>query len=287
MENKAGLKTVVHSVYDIQKLRIQMGNRIVMNFKAKLGQKPSMPEEEMDAEGKKILADLRRHYRKITDGIKAFPSQKKFVGDELITSYTELCLLSQYLDLESYEQQHFRRLESVLVDFPIWTEWMKGVKGCGPAMAGVLISEIDIHKARYASSLFKYAGLDVAGDGRGRSRKAEHLVKVQYTNTKGEQVERNSITFNPFLKTKVVGVLGPSFLRSGSEYAKFYYDYKHRLENHEKYKDVTKLHRHNMAIRYMVKRFLVALYVQWRTLEKLPVAPEYHEAILGHVHRAA
>lgn len=287
MENKAGLKTIVHSVYDIQKLRIQMGNRIVANFKAKLGQKPSMPEEEMDAEGKKILADLRKHYRKITDGIKVFPSQKKFVGDEVITSYTELCLLSQYLDLESYEQQHFHRLESVLVDFPIWTEWLKGVKGCGPAMAGVLISEIDIHKARYSSSLWKFAGLDVASDGRGRSRKEGHLVKVQYVNVKGEQAERNSITFNPFLKTKAVGVLGPSFLRSGSEYAKFYYDYKHGLENHETYKDVTKLHRHNMAIRYMIKRFLVDLYVQWRTLEKLPVAPEYHEAVLGHVHRAA
>ena len=288
MENKAGLKTVVHSVYDIQKLRIQMGNRIVANFKAKLGQKPSMPEKKMDPDARKILADLRNHYRKITDGIKVFPSQKKFVGDEIITSYTELCLLSQYMDLESYEQQHFRRLESVLVDFPIWTEWMKGVKGCGPAMAGVLISEIDIHKARYASSLFKYAGLDVAGDGRGRSRKAGHLVKVQYTNAKGEQAERDSITFNPFLKSKLIAVLGSSFLRvKDSPYAQVYYEYKHRLENHEKYKDVTKLHRHNMAIRYMIKRFLVDLYVQWRTLEKLPVAPEYHEAILGHVHRAA
>lgn len=287
MENKAGLKTIVHSVYDIQKLRIQMGNRIVSNFKAKLGQKPSMPEEEMDAEGKKILADLRVHYRKITDGVKVFPSQKKFVGDEIITSYTELCLLSQYLDLESYEQQHFRRLEAVLADFSIWTDWLKGVKGCGPAMAGVLISEIDIHKARYASSLFKYAGLDVASDGQGRSRKAEHLVKIQYTNAKGEQAERNSITFNPFLKTKAVGVLGPSFLRSGSEYAKFYYDYKHRLENHDTWKEKTKLHRHNAAIRKMIKAFLADLYVQWRTLENLPVAAPYHEAMLGHVHRAA
>ena len=155
-------------------------------------------------------------------------------------------------------------------------------------MQRVIISEIDIHKARYASSLFKYAGLDVAADGRGRSRKAEHLVKVQYTNAKGAQVERNSITFNPFLKSKLIAVLGVSFLRAkDSPYAKFYYDYKHRLESHEKYKDVTKLHRHNMAIRKMVKAFLADLYVHWRTLENLPVAAPYHEAMLGHVHRAA
>ena len=46
-------------------------------------------------------------------------------------------------------------------------------------MAGVLISEFDIHRARYPSSMWKYAGLDVARDGRGRSRKAEHLVEVE------------------------------------------------------------------------------------------------------------
>ena len=283
---KASLKAMVHSTYDVQQLRIQMGNRIVANFKAKLGQTPNMPEEELDAEGKKILKDIRDRYKKITDGVKVFPSHKKFVGDEIISSYTELCLLGQYLDLETHEQQHFRRLEAILDDFPIWEQWLKGVRGCGPAMAGVIISEIDITKARYASSLWKLAGLDVASDGRGRSRREEHLVKVSYTNTKGEAAERNSITFNPFLKTKLLGVLGVSFLRSGSEYAQSYYDYKHRLESREDWQARTKLHRHRAAIRYMIKRFLADLYVQWRTLEGLPVAAEYHEAILHHVHRS-
>ena len=291
MDNKDkqnSLRMMVRGTYDVQKLRIQMGNRLVGNFKAKLGLEPSMPEAEMDAKGKKILKDLRAQYHKITDGVTVFPSKRKFTGEGLITEYTELCLIAQYLDLESHEQQHFRRLEPNLADFPIWTQWLEHVKGCGPAMAGVIISEIDIHKARYASSLFKYSGLDVASDGHGRSRKAEHLVKVQYTNAKGEQTERNSITFNPFLKTKLTGVLGVSFLRvKDSPYAKVYYEYKHRLESHEKYKDVSKLHRHNMAIRYAVKRFLADLYGQWRTLEGLPVAPEYHDAVLGHTHHAA
>ena len=290
MENKhkAGLKSLVRGVYDIRKLRIMAGNRLVGNFKAKLGLQPSMPEDAMDAKGKKILKDLRAQYRKITDGVAVFPSKRQFIGAGLITEYTELCLIAQYLDLESHEQQHFRRLEPNLADFPIWTQWLEHVKGCGPAMAGVLISEIDITKARYASSLWKYCGLDVASDGHGRSRKAEHLVTVQYTNAKGEPAERNSITFNPFLKTKLTGVLGASFLRvKDSPYAKMYYEYKHRLESHEKYKEVTKLHRHNMAIRRMIKRFLADLYVQWRTLEGLPVAPEYHEAVLGHRHHAA
>jgi hypothetical protein len=39
------IKTMVRGAYDIQQLRIQMGNRIVMNFKAKLGQEPSQPDD--------------------------------------------------------------------------------------------------------------------------------------------------------------------------------------------------------------------------------------------------
>jgi len=41
-----------------------------------------------------------------------------------------------------------------------------------------------------------------------------------------------------------------------------------------------------MAIRFMVKRFLVDLYFAWRTLDGLPVEPEYQESKLGHKHAA-
>lgn len=44
------------------------------------------------------------------------------------------------------------------------------------------------------------------------------------------------------------------------------------------------LHRKNMAIRYMVKVFLKDLWVAWRTLEGLPVTPDYAEAKLGLKH---
>jgi hypothetical protein len=287
MSDRHILRTLVRGAYDTQKLRIMMGNRIVAQFKAKLGQEPGEPEEELDAQEKKILADLRTHYRRITDGILRFPTQKRFKGTELISSYTELCLVSQYLDLEQHEDQHFRRLGMILNDFPIWSTWLIGVKGCGPAMAGVLISEIDIWKAAYPSSLWRYAGLAVEADGRGTSRRKEHLVNVTYTNREGEEAERKSITFNPFLKTKLY-VLASSFLRAGDHtYSALYREYKHRLESAERWQAATKLHRHNAASRYMLKRFLADLYNHWRPLEGLSVAPEYQEAKLGHAHRAA
>lgn len=281
----SNIRTMVRGAYDIQKLRIQMGNRIVGNFKAKLGQEPGEPESELGAEEGAILKQLRERYKKITDGVKTFPRQSTFKGDELISDFTELCLIAQYVDLESEESRHFSRLGGILKDYPVYSRFLANVKGIGPAMAGVIVSEIDITKAKYPSSLWAYAGLDVAPDGKGRSRKKEHLIERDYTDRDGNAAKRVGITFNPFLKTKLTGVLGSSFLRSGNEtYAKIYADYKRRLEHHEAHKDKTKGHRHNMAIRYMVKRFLVDLYREWRTIEGLEVSPEYHEAKLGHVH---
>lgn len=283
----SNIRTMVRGAYDIQKLRIQMGNRIVGNFKAKLGQEPGASEDDLGDDETNILKTLRERFKKITDGIKTFPRQASFKGDELINDFTELCLIAQYVDLENEEARHFSRLGSILRDYPIFVQFLDKVKGIGPAMAGVIVSEIDISKAQYPSSLWAYAGLDVASDGAGRSRKKEHLVERAYVDKEGKEAKRVGITFNPFLKTKLTGVLASSFLRAGNErYSKLYGDYKHRLESHEKHKDKSKGHRHNMAMRYMIKRFLADLYVEWRTLEGLEVVPDYHEGKLGHRHAA-
>lgn len=272
------LKIMVRGAYDEQKLRIEMGNRLVANFRSKLGLEPS--DENND-----VMKTLERRYYSITEGVIDMSRKRKFEYDGVISTYSELLLVGGYLEMLSHEKRMFKNLVHELRTLPIYTEFLDGVAGCGPAMAGVIISEIDITKAKYVSSLWKYAGLDVGPDGRGRSRRAEHLVDVEYTNAKGEQAKRRSITFNPFLKTKLVGVLGPSFLKvKESPYKQAYYDYKHRLENHSKYKDVSKGHRHNMAIRYAVKLFLVDLYAKWRALEGLEVHPPYSEAKLGLTH---
>jgi hypothetical protein len=283
--NRDTIRPIVRGAYDIQKLRIQTGNRIVGNFRAKLGIAPGEKEEDA-AEAKRVLDNLRARFRLLTEGVVRFPNRARFKGDEIISSYSEFCLLAQYFDLEGHEKQHFRRLGALLEDVPVFAEFLADVRGVGPAMAGVIISEFDITQARYASSLWAYAGLDVAKDGRGRSRRKEHLIKREYADADGNDAERDSITFNPFLKTKLIGVLGPSFLRAGGQYAEIYRGYKHRLENMPAHVEKSKGHRHNMAIRYMVKIFLVDLYTAWRTIEGLPVEPSYAEGKLGKKHAA-
>jgi hypothetical protein len=286
----SNIRVMVRGAYDIQKLRIQMGNRIVANWKAKLGQAPNATEETLDEAEKSLLDNLRESYKKLADGVATLPRQSTFKGDELISTYTELVLIDQYIGLEKQEATQFSRLGNVLKDFPIYNEFLVNVYGIGPAMAGVILSEINIHAAEYPSSLWKYAGLDVVGDGQGRSRRKEHLVESTYIDADGVEQTKNGISFNPFLKTKLVGVLGSSFIKQSAakcQYRKIYDDYKHRLENSPAHADKSKGHRHNMAVRYAVKRFLADLYVAWRTLEGLPVANEYSVDKLGIVHHKA
>lgn len=283
------LKPLVRGAYDMQKLRIEIGNRLVANFKSKLGQNPSEKENKItDSKAKFMLKQLRGEYKRITDGVTKI-RLRSFKGQELISSYAEFALVGQYENLLLFEEDAFNSIKMLLKEVPIYTEFLKDVKGIGPAMAGVIITEFDIHKAEYPSSFWRYAGLDVAEDGRARSRRKEHLIDYEYTTKDGEIKARKGITFNPFLKTKLVGVLGPSFLKAGKDhkYSREYYQYKFRLENHAIYKDVSNGHRHNMAIRYAVKRFLVDLHVFWRELEGLPVSQEYSEAKLDMKHKEA
>jgi len=290
---KETLRTQVRGVYDLQKLRIQMGNRIVANVKARdMGNVPSVPESEaLDKEDKKYLDRLRRDYKKIMDGLKIIPTPKKFVATGLISDYAFLSLFDQYVQMEKMEERQFALLEKSLDEFSVWTKYLKKVKGIGPALAAIIISEIDIAKAKYPSSLWKYAGLDTVNteDGRnvGRSRKKESLVKKVYVNKEGKEAERDSITFNPFLKTKLIGVAGSSFLRVGGKgiYAKIYNDYKNRLTHRPDCAGLSKLHIHNRSIRYMIKQFLVDLHREWRRLEGFPPSVPYSEGKLGYNHR--
>jgi len=380
------IKTLVRGAYDVQKLRVQMGNRVAGNFRAKLGMTPDgMSEDDLEKEQKKVLDVLRASYVRITDGIIAegggieggkLPTAKKFVGDEIISTYTELVLVEQYMSLLGNEEKHFQHLGKVLAGIPIYDQFLSKVRGCGTAMAGVILSEINIHRAEYVSSLWAYAGLDAVyvaeytddknkvhqipawkvdahydagntddflAEGKypitmtsvGRSRREVCLVDREYTTREGDTATRKSITYNPFLKTKLIGVLATSFLRSGgtvlvngdrlgaakrallakehgytgekdedqqnaflrskgftvevdrSEYAAAYYNYKNRIENDPRHASKTDGHRHAMALRFAVKRFLADLYRHWRPLEGLAVAPEYSEAKLGKVHGKA
>jgi Transposase IS116/IS110/IS902 family len=311
------LKLMTRGAYDLQALRMQMGLRLCANFRSRL--KDEVPEDSKPEDGDetemgeaaiKVIDRLRDSYKRLTDGVarnRTLPSVQGFTGDALISDHAELVLVDQYIAIEQQESRQFRQMQGMLDQIPIYKTYLSEQRGVGPAMAAVLISYLDPRKARSISSFWKYAGLDVGPDGAGRSRRKEHLVEREYVNKAGKTATRMGITYEPFLKTKLTGVLGTSFLRSGSPWRKVYDDYKHRLEsdptrekvtvaewkkrnnNEENVRNVWTPGRiHRASLRYMIKMFLADLWVKWRELEGLPVTEPYSVAKLGNrPHKAA
>jgi hypothetical protein len=271
----------------------------------------SSPElgSELSAEAKSLIDRLRTSYKRLTDGVarnRTLPTEKGFKGDELISSFTELVLVDQYVSIEREEAKQFRLLEVQLNKIPIYTEYLQHQKGIGPAMAGVIIGWFDPHKARHASSFWKFAGLDTGPDGRGRSRRAEHLVQREYVDRNGDTKTRNSITYDPFVKTKMMGVLAGSFIKLGSPWRHVYDGYKHRLQSdpgrikvdlvewkkrRSRGEDISSLWTpgriDTASKRYMIKMFLADLWLKWRALEGLPVSEPYAIAKLKQRPHAA
>lgn len=316
--NRSMLIALVKSYYDAQKIRIEVGNRICANTRTKLGQAAGEKDEDVDNSLKKLIFEYERIADVLTsDNVRA---KVKAITNSagVITDVFEFDLIGYYTALLESENRLLKTLSDSVKQFPIWNAFMSDVKGCGPLMAAVIISYIDIEKATYPSSIYRFAGLDVVpvttqrdydpgvdkmedalpmyeDDGsehfvveetkyEGRSRKSAHLVEHTYKDKEGNEKKRRGISFNPFLKTKLIGVLGTSFIKCGGKYREIYDDYKNRLNNRIDTKDFTKAHKHNMAIRYAVKRFLADLYIAWRTLEGLEVHEEYAAAKLGIIH---
>lgn len=281
------IRSTVRGLYDMQNLRISIGNRVVANFRSKLGLKIG---EKDDAKKKKLIKKVVGDYELLTEGLADLPTPSRFKPGDIIDDYTELVLVHHFVLLRRQEQSAMSRLPYVLDPIPIY-HWLIAQPGVGPQMAGVIISEINIEKATNPSSLWKYCGLDVHEDGTARSRRKEHQVEREYIDRHGEVKKKMGLTYKPWLKAKLLKVLGASLLRATGKnrskphkYSEIYDNYRHRLENHPKHKDKTDGHKHAMANRYMVKEFMKDLYVAWRQIEGLPVSEEYSVAKLGIVH---
>ncbi len=253
MEKRQRIRGIVRTIYDYQDIRIKMGNRL--RFKA--------------------------------DGTDQNDNGTKMV----INSEDIPSLVDAFQDSKEIEEALAKSLRRELKGIRVYEEFLKNVKGVGPMMAAVIIAEYDIYKANTISAMNQFTGLN-PGLVPGKKRVGEKII-VTDTMIRGDRMTSGFVApFNARLRTKMLGVLGSSFLKSKSPYSKFYYDYKNRLKNEvryidgkeKKWSDTSDLHRHNAAMRYMMKMFMKDLYVAWRTAEGLTVRCPYEEEYLGIVH---
>ncbi len=247
------IKGIVRTIYDYQDIRIKMGNRL--RFKA--------------------------------DG-----SDQKDNGTAMIINNEDIpSLVDAFQDSKDTEEALVKSLKRELKGIKVYDDFLKNVKGVGPMMAAVIIAEYDIHKAHTISAMNQFTGLN-PGMVYGRKKSGENIV-VTDTLIKGDKLTAGFLSpYNVRLRTKMIGVLAPSFIKSKSPYSKFYYDYKERLKNKETmiegrdkaWNETSDLHRHNAAMRYMIKCFIRDLYYVWRESEGLPTRCPYEEEYLGRKH---
>lgn len=288
------IRTLVTSSYDIQALRISVGNRIVASFNAQLGihqndmNKDAKDKDEEDKEVTKTLSVISKEYDKITEAyvanqqtIRAY-FKKNDPSLTYIKSEQDYKLVERWKELLHTEQQINKLIKTEVHEHPMWDAFFSDVIGCGEQMAAITISYFDIDKARHPSCFWKYAGLDVV-DGKGRNRSSAMLVDREYVNGSGEVTKAKGLSYNPFVKTKMLGVLATGFLRKpGCHYEQVYRDYRARIEQREDLEGAT-ARKHHMALRYCAKMFLRDMWAVWRKLEGYEVGiPEYEVQYLGH-----
>lgn len=163
---------------------------------------------------------------------------------------------------EELERELDADITAEVRQYPIFKQVVK-VKGIGPMLAAKLVALIDINQCDTVSSLWRYAGYAVIDGQRERP-------------TKGEKLH-----YNGRLRTACY-LIATSFLRSSSPYRRVYDSAREYYAANRP--DWTEAHRHNAAMRKMIKMFLSHLYMVWRETEGLPVRNLYVEQYLGHEH---
>jgi hypothetical protein len=247
---KIELRALIRGYDDIQRDRIRMGNRILGNLYRRFGLKPGEKKEGLGGLPRELMGLISREYKRVTDGVvinmKEIPNFVRNAHPGIISDEIMFVFVDTYLKLVKQEYIIYKQVEIFLEEFPIWTDHLKGLNGVGPTMGGIMVSELDPHKAAHVTSFWSYAGLDVVwtvdtidGEevvrGEGRSKKSHHLVDREYVDKGGHTKTKKSITYSPYLKTKL-HVLATSFLRKQDDkYSPIFYDYRTRMQGRREF----------------------------------------------------
>lgn len=290
---KEEIRNCLNTLYDAQSLRIATSNRLLQIFSKKFEEDDEKPEISLE---KDILSEFEKINTYKDEQSK---SVKKSISDlktNFISSEEEYNQVKAYVFLLESEKTYTKLLQKAVENHPVYINFLADIKGCGPVMAANIIAYLDPYKARHASAFHKYAGLDVVvsknkngepitdedGNFKTHGRSRSDTEEYEYTNKNGELAIKKGLTYNPILKSKLIGVLATCIIKAKDPvYSKIYYDYKFRIQNMPKHKDKSKNHQNNMAMRYMIKQLLTNLWVYWRKAENLAVTESYAVAKLN------
>lgn len=233
-------------------------------------------ERETQLEQLKVLIDAREQLRKsFNSDNNRMLAMKRGTDqlDELTFEYLERKSGETKKELSKIDRRIEKHLKSM--DHPIIKSAL-GIKGLGANTVAYMMTYIDIEKAQYASSLWKYCGYHAAS----------HERYEKGISGGGNKNLRN-----------VLYTMADSMIKTRSIYRDVYDNTKKQLEASKKvtksrntqgkliecmWSETKPCHRHGAAMRKMIKHFLADWWFVHRTLEGLPTAPLYVEEKLGH-----
>jgi len=267
-------------------------NTIVTLPVAHMKEHGTYKERDEELENIKMIIDDREQVRKLFNKINNQLLALKR-GTDKLSELTMTWLENQKNDINKKLREIDKELTKAVknLENPLAKAALK-VRGIGPVTVAYCLVYIELdgifpddhiragqQKARHASSLWKYTGLDCASHERYK---------------KGETSGGNKT-----LRT-VLYTMAESQMKLKGAYRSVYDNMKNRLEKSEKitksrntqgklvevaWKDAKPSHRHGAALRAIMKHFLADWWMVGRTLLGLETSALYPEAILGGNHR--
>ncbi len=230
-----------------------------------------------EIENLKIMMDGREQMRKLVNSFgNRILALKR--GTDQLDENTLTWLDAKLKETKSELSKIDRRIEKYMKVYmlnPIVGKAL-GIKGLGAVTIAYMLIYIDITKARYASSLWSYTGLD----------KPSHRRYEKTVAGGGNKTLRTALY-----------AMAESMIKTRCVYRDIYDAEKEKLAASEKmvesrntqgkmiecmWKETKPCHRHGAAIRKMIKHFLADFWFVWRTCEGLPTAALYVADKMGH-----
>ena len=241
----------------------------------------TLRERESELNTLKELSDSREQMIKLKNKIQnqllAYKRQTDTIDNETLVFLEEqLKVIKKPLNLLTKRVENHVKL--MAENNPLIKASM-GVRGVGIITISYCLAYIDFEKARHASSLWAYVGLD----------KPSHSRYEKGTSGGGNKRLRC-----------VLYTMAESQMKLQGEYRYIYDRTKERLSKSENivksrntqgkmiecmWKDTKPSHRHGAALRAVMKHFLADYWMVGRTLAGLETSALYPEAILGGSHR--
>ena len=233
-------------------------------------------ERQAELHELKTMVDGREQLLKTVNGINNRMLAMKRGTDELDKVTVEL--LNEQLNIAiSHMGKADRRIDKYVkkMENPMAQAALK-IKGLGAMTIAYMLVYVDVHKARYASSVWAYCGYDKAS--RDRYKKGVEG---------GGSKKMRAALYR----------MADSMIKTRAVYRDVYDNEKAKLEASEKmvisrntqgkevnvmWKETKPCHRHGAAIRKMIKHFLADWWYVYRTLEGLTTEPLYVQEKMGH-----